>query len=122
MSKSNPSPAAAIAGIALAGVVGVYGAIFVGFTNGFLPTLTESIANGEVPGCPVPLKTVYANFAPLDGFLQNVIPFFCVALDGAQTWAETLSNWYLTAQLFAAWILLSLEGRRRGNLGKLVSW
>ncbi|KAH8895805.1 hypothetical protein GQ53DRAFT_743788 [Thozetella sp. PMI_491] len=114
--------AAAVAAIAAVGAVGVYGAFYIGFTNGLLTSIPKELELGQMAGCPVPFKMKYTDFAPLDGFLQNVTPFFCITIDGRQTWAETLSNWYLMAQLCAGWALICVEGLRSGNKGRVTGW
>ncbi len=122
MTSARISKGAAIVALAATGIVGIYGALFVGFNNGFLPAITKGLERSEVPGCPAPFKTTYTGFTPIDVYLQNVVPFFCIAIDGKQTWDTTLSNWYLSAQLCAAWTLVCLEGLRRGNKGKVAGW
>ncbi len=53
----------------------------------------------------------------IDSLLIQLVPFFCILIDGKKSWDDAVSNWYLTSQWAAAWTLLSLEGIRRGNRG-----
>ncbi len=116
------SKLAATVAIAVIGAVGTYGVLYNGFITGLFPAITIGMERMEFPGCPVPFKSTYTGVAVLDETLLCLVPFFCFILNGKQTWADTLSNWYLTAQWVPAWVLLSLEAIRKGNRGRAASW
>ncbi len=89
----------------------------------------ESIKNSAgravdayIPGGVHPFKNTYTGIPAIDNTLLVLVPFFAYILDTPQSWAITASMWYLLAHFFSACCLLFLEGVRRGNSGRVVSW
>jgi hypothetical protein len=89
----------------------------------------ESIKNSAgravdpyISGGVHPFKNTYTGILAIDNTLLKLVPFFAYILDTPQSWAITASLWYLLTHFFAASCLLFLEGLRRGNGGRIVSW
>lgn len=122
MAKSNLSKAVAILAITAAWAIGVYGVFFIGANNGLFNSISVGIERRHFPGCPAPFKMKYTGVEAIDSLLIQLVPFFCILIDGKKSWDDAVSNWYLTSQWAAAWTLLSLEGIRRGNRGRPSSW
>ncbi|KAF3768093.1 hypothetical protein M406DRAFT_350904 [Cryphonectria parasitica EP155] len=70
---------------------------------------------------PEPYKTTFTGLPFIDNQLCTLVGFFTVLLDGPKTLDVSLVSWYLFTQLLAGWILVSLEGLRQGNQGRIVS-
>jgi hypothetical protein len=121
---SRPLTIVALTGCA---IIGIYGAMYVGATNGFFDALTAAAvtpppAERSIPGSPAPFKSTYTGFVPVDAQLSVLVGFFCCILDGGRTWDVTLGFWYVMAQFLVGWCLLSLEGLRVGNRGRAAGW
>lgn len=96
-------------------------ALFVFSTlNGFFFLLQNSIANRKLPDCDEPLRTNYTGIGYLDYVLTNLGPFFWPAISGNSP-GMSVYLLGLLGPVGAAWVLLNLEGWRRGNAGKLVA-
>lgn len=97
-----------------------------GFNNGLFDSMTKSaghqVKDKYFPGGPAPYKTSYTGIQAIDDHLVTLIVFFIYIIDGPRTWDVVLVYWYLMAQLCAGWMLLSMEGLRQGNRGRVVSW
>lgn len=97
-----------------------------GFKNGLFDSMTKSaghqIKDKYFPGGPAPYKTSYTGVQAIDDHLVTLISFFIYIIDGPKTWDVVLVYWYLMAQFCAGWMLLSMEGLRQGNRGRIVSW
>lgn len=96
-------------------------ALFVFSThNGLFFLLQDAIANRKLPDCDEPLRTNYTGIEYLDYVLMNLGPFFWPAISGN---ASGMSVYLLglLGPVGAAWVLLNLEGWRRGNAGKFVA-
>lgn len=106
--------------------LGGYGTLGAGFQNGFFESISKAAGQGAAaayfPGGPEPYRTRYTGIAAIDNQLVTLIAFFIFIIDGPQTWDITLSYWYLMLHFCAGMCLLALEGLRKGNRGRLVSW
>lgn len=120
------SRAATVAVLAACSIFGAYGTFGAGIQNGLFDSITKSSGCGVkdkyLLGGPAPYKTTYTGFAAVDSPLTTMIAFFTYIIDGPKTWDVVLVYWYLMAQFCAGWTLLSLEGLRKGNRGRIVSW
>jgi len=105
---------------------GGYGTLGAGFRDGMFGTITKATEAGAstavFPGGPTPYRTSYTGVGLLDDRLVPLLAFFTFIIDGPQTWDITLSYWYLMAHFGAGMCLLLLEGTRRGNRRRAVSW
>lgn len=93
--------------------------------NGAVASIKNSAGRPVDPyisGGVHPFKTTYTGVKAIDHQLLVLVPFFAYILDAPHTWGTTASLWYLLAHFFSAYALLSLEGLRRGNAGRIVSW
>jgi len=115
-----------IALIAGCGTLGAYGAMVCGFNNGFFDAINAGTQvpqeQAGLPGCIAPLKTTYTGIAAVDSQLGVLAGFFCALLDGDQGWGLRVSGYYLMVQCMVGWSLLSIEGLRFGNKGRLAGW
>jgi hypothetical protein len=107
-------------------VLGTYGTLITGGTNGLFETITfttgQFATKPYIPAGPQPIRTTFTGVYPIDRQLLVLVSFFTFIIDGPQTWDVRLSYWFLMAHFSAGWCLVSLEGLRRGNRGKLLSW
>lgn len=106
-------------------LIGGYGAFGMGAKNGLFDGLHKSILREEapyVPGHKFPIQHSFTGIPVIDGHLSTLTAIFICLIDGDKTWDITLSWWYLAINFLAGWCLLVLEGMRRGNVGKAVSW
>lgn len=102
---------------------GFYGALGAASYNGLFSAITQTtLFPPSCPGGPEPFRTTYTGWAPLDQQFAFVVCFFSIGLQGPQTADVSWATGYLTLHFFAGWLLLCLEGLRRGNRGRLVSW
>ncbi|KUI68481.1 hypothetical protein VM1G_04663 [Cytospora mali] len=126
MTSSIIPRSATIATLAACAVLGAYGTFVAGIKNGLFDSITKSagqkVHDKYFPGGPAPYKTTYTGFDVIDGHLIILIAFFTYIIDGPKTWDVVLVYWYLMSQFCAGWTLLSLEGLRKGNKGRVVSW
>lgn len=125
MAPAAPPRALVLVLLAACGIAGGYGTMVAGFKNGFFEAITNCAQEATIPyipGGPAPFTTQYTGIAALDNRLVFLVAFFAALIDGEKGWEVTLSFWYLMAQLWAGWTLLSLEGLRNGNKGRAVSW
>lgn len=126
MTTRFPSRALVLASLAACGIIGGYSTMVAGSKNGFFEAIGACSrgTTGEpyIPGGPAPFKTNYTGISAVDNQLLVLVTFFATLIDGEKSWAVRLSLWYLMVQLWAGWSLLSLEGLRKGNRGRVVSW
>lgn len=111
--------------IAVCGLVGGYAGMYQITKNGFGESLADTAGRATDPyiaGGVHPFKNSYTGIPAVDAQLLVLVSFFAYMLDTPQSWAVTASFWYLLVQFFAACCLLFLEGLRRGNAGRLVTW
>ncbi|KAJ9150778.1 hypothetical protein NKR23_g3349 [Pleurostoma richardsiae] len=106
---------------------GGYGTFGAGSQNGLFEVISNSAGRPAaseryIPGGPEPIRTRYTGIVAIDDHVIVLVAFFTFLIDGPQTWDITLSYWYLMAHFCAGWTLMALEGLRKGNRGKLVSW
>jgi hypothetical protein len=106
---------------------GGYGTFGAGSQNGLFEVISNSAGRPAaseryIPGGPEPIRTRYTGVVAIDDHVIVLVAFFTFLIDGPQTWDITLSYWYLMAHFCAGWTLMALEGLRKGNRGKLVSW
>ncbi|KAK3400329.1 hypothetical protein B0T20DRAFT_373917 [Sordaria brevicollis] len=120
---------------------GAYGGMITGFGNGFFAALTK-IKTGhpsEVVGYEA--KREFTGVEAVDKVLLTLVTFFAAWLDagdpveelgsgpwmvgskrGGRTWDVDVPLWAAMVQFAGAWALVSLEGARRGNKGRVVGW
>lgn len=125
MATTPASRVLVLALLALCAIAGGYGTMAAGFRNGFFKTLTDCLedpAGPYIPGGPEPFKTRYTGVSAVDEHLVFLVAFFAAFIDGEKSWSALLAFWYLLAHFWAGWTLLSLEGLRKGNKGRSVSW
>lgn len=124
MAPSTTSRMVTTAALLACAGLGGYSVIATGLHSGLFAVLTAAsqAADPYVPGGPAPFRTSYTGIDGLDKHLMSLITSFSFLTDGPQTWSTTLAYWYLMMQLFAGWDLVVLEGHRRGNRGRAVSW
>lgn len=111
--------------IASCALVGGYAGMYTINRNGTGESIKNTAGRAVepyIPGGVHPFKNTYTGISGIDGMLLMLVPFFAYILDTPQSWAITASLWYLLTQFLAACCLLFLEGARRGNSGRLVSW
>ena len=119
---------AAVAVILACGIAGGYGTLGAGVQNGLFDAIHNAVTGHEgavppyLPGGPLPYCTTFTGVPVIDRPLLGTVAWFILMIDAPQTWDVRLSFWYLMAQFCAAWCLISLEGQRRINRGRLVSW
>lgn len=116
----------AIAFLAACAAFGAYGAMGTGLRNGLFESITKSagrdVQDRYFPTGPAPYKMTYTGIEAVDDLLVTLVGFFTYIIDGPRTWDIVLVYWYLMSQLCAGWMLLSMEGMRLGNAGRLASW
>lgn len=109
--------------------LGAYGTFGSGYQSGLFAALTKGVGadvkprNKHFPGGPRPYKLSYTGIAAVDDQLAILIAFFTVLLDAPGQSVETVwtVRWLMT-QFVGGWVLLVVEGLRRGNRGRVVSW
>ena len=86
--------------------------------NGLLELLGDLKKPGAViPGpTPAPMKQKYTGIKFVDGQLTILVGFFITAVDGNRA-DISLSGMDLAGQVFAAWMLITIEAYRYGNKG-----
>ena len=91
------------------------------YQNGLLNILNQEKAPGAViPGPTIaPMKQSYTGISAVDGQLTVLVSFFYTAIDGNRA-DVSLSFLYLGGQVLASWVLIMIEGLRRGNQGKFL--
>lgn len=114
-------------GLAAAAGIGVWGSLAAGSQNGLFDAIANTVGGGAksqkyIPGAPMPLRTVFTGVPALDGHLLALVCFFSSFMDGEKSVASSVASWYLMVQFCLAWMLLVLEGMRRGNRGSILSW
>lgn len=102
-------------------VLGGYGTLGAGFLNGFFDSLTKSKTT-YLSGGHASYPVHYTGITAVDNQLAGLIGFFAVIIDEPQSWDIRLSYWYLMVHFCAGMYLLTLEGFRKGNRGRLASW
>ena len=97
-------------------VLGVFGYISLlrfGDTNGFFRLLEAAIANGVYAHDSVPVTALN------DGF-NFFIAFFWPCVDGENP-GLSLACYVFAGQWIAGWALITMEGYRAGNKGRVIS-
>ena len=91
------------------------------YQNGLLKILEHQTEPGAViPGSMVaPMKQTYTGIGVVDKQLTVLVSFFYTAIDGNRA-DVSLSFLYLGGQVLAAWVLITVEGLRRGNGAKFL--
>ncbi|KAL1999958.1 hypothetical protein VTN02DRAFT_3743 [Thermoascus thermophilus] len=89
--------------------------------NGLFPLIREAIESRTLPtggnangNGTVPLRTVFTGTKLLDHGLASIAPFFWSAIDGS-TPELSLYALEVAGSFGAAWVLITVEGWRRGN-------
>lgn len=107
---------------------GAYATLGTASRNGLLAALRKAAGpavkakSKYFPGGPAPYKTTYTGIAAVDDALVVLITFFTVILSEANPQDVSWVTRYLTTQFLAGWVLIYVEGLRRGNKGRIVSW
>ena len=91
--------------------------------DGLTKRLTALATPGQhgYPGTPAPLRQQYTRLPPLDKQLTMLVAFFAEAIDPARP-VSVIQAMHFAAQFGTAGLLLTIEGARRGNRGKAVTW
>lgn len=126
VNSSNMSRIAIIATLVACAAFGAYATLGASFKNGLFDSISKTaghvVKDKFVSGGPMPLKTTYTGIGVIDSHLITLIACFTYIIDGPKTWDVVLVYWHFMAQFCAGWTLLSLEGLRKGNRGRFVSW
>ena len=91
------------------------------YQNGLLKILSQESQKGAlIPGPTIaPMKQTYTGIGAVDKQLTTLVSFFYTAIDGNRA-DVSLSFLYLGGQVLSSWVLIMIEGLRRGNSGKLL--
>lgn len=114
--------------LAACSAFGAYATFGAASKNGLFAAITKAVGAGvkpksrHLPGGPTPYKTTYTGVAAVDDHLLTLIAFFTLLLDGPKTQDAVWVSRYMITQFLAGWVLLTLEGLREGNKGRVVSW
>lgn len=117
-----------IAVLAGCSAFGAYATLSTASKNGLLAAISKAVGSQvkpksrHFPGGPAPYKLSYTGIARIDDSLLTLISFFTLILDGPKTLDLVWVSRYLMTQFLAGWVLISLEGLRQGNKGRIVSW
>lgn len=97
--------------------------MFLSSRNGTFDALYAVVAQTEpkIPGTHIPVSQKYTGIEAVDRHLMFLVMFFTPVVDGKSE-AVMLFCGFACGQFGAAWLLIMLEGLRKGNLGKVVSW
>lgn len=104
--------------------VGIRGTFVAGFEDGYFPFLGR-LKDGEPfkapyhPPGPIPRWT---GIQVVDDQLVTLTGFFAAMFLDDRPYETRLLLLWLFGQFAAIWTLMLLEGVRRGNKGKFVSW
>jgi hypothetical protein len=113
-----------LAGIGGALYVGIQGTFVAGFQDGYFPFLGQ--LNNERPyqapyHPPNPIPR-YTGIKAVDDQLVILVGFFAAMFLDERPYETRLLLLWLFGQFAAIWTVLLLEGVRRGNRGKIISW
>ncbi|KAB5577959.1 hypothetical protein GE09DRAFT_535948 [Coniochaeta sp. 2T2.1] len=125
MSSLGTLRAALLPVFAACALVGGYAGMYMSGVNGAIESSKNSAGRAVDPyisGGVHPFKNSYTGIRAIDDTLLVLVPFFAYILDTPQSWGIRVSFWYLMINFFAATSVIFLEGQRRGNAGRLVSW
>lgn len=92
-----------------------YAIFYFSFINGLKDLGDASIAASLVPGTKFPLRTVYTGLPKLDELLTTLTVFFWPIAD-AQDAGLFLHSLAFSGTFGSAWILVTLESWRNGNI------
>lgn len=107
---------------------GAYATFGTASQNGLLAAISKAVGSNvkpkskHFPGGPAPYKIMYTGITGVDEYLLTLISFFTIILDGPKTQDVVWVTRYMLTQFLAGWVLISLEGLRQGNKGRIVSW
>jgi hypothetical protein len=125
--------------IATCGLVGGYAGMFTARRDGFFDAVKACITPDKASGA-TPLKCLldmshaqgithtgpFTHIEPIDSLLGVLLEFFAQGLksdpdrDGIHL-ESLLAGSYTVTQFGAAWMLMAMEGLRKGNLGTVLS-
>lgn len=117
-----------IAILAACSAFGAYATFGTAANNGLLDAIGKAVGPDvkpdakHFPGGPKPYKITYTGIPAVDDHLLTLISFFVLLLDAPKTQDMVWVSRYMVTQFMAGWVLLSLEGLRKGNKGRVVSW
>lgn len=126
-----PSPAIPIVLILSCALLGGYGSVYTSRRDGFFDALKVCTSTPSKAQCilntPQPYQAHFkTNIPKVDGLFAVLFEFFGQGLSsdsaGGLDLNGVLAGIYLVAQFGAAWHLIALEGLRRGNVNKILSW
>ena len=91
------------------------------YKNGLLKHLGAQTELGAMIPGPVaaPMRQSYTGIGPVDKQLTVLVSFFYTAIDGNRG-DISIAFLSLGSQVIASWVLITLEGLRPGNKGKLL--
>lgn len=107
---------------------GAYATFGTAARNGLLTTVRGAAGRDVAPkdkyfiGGPTPYKTTFTGVAAIDNVLAVLIGIFSLILSDANPVHVSYLAKYLLTQFLAGWVLMSVEGLRWGNKGRIVSW
>lgn len=128
MVSSTPYRWLTIAILAGCSAFGAYATFGAASKNGLFAAITKAVGpdvkpkSKHLPGGPAPYKLSYTGVAGIDDHLLTLISFFTIILDGPKTLDLVWVTRYVMTQFLAGWVLISLEGLRHGNKGRIASW
>lgn len=127
MAPKPPSRIIAAIGLVAAAGIGVWGSLVAASRNGLFDAITNTVGSGAklqryIPGAPTPLRTAFTGFPALDDHILTLVCFFSSFMDGEKSVGSFVTSWYLMIQFCLAWMLLVMEGLRRGNSRSISSW
>lgn len=127
-SSTTAARAATIALLAGCTAFGAYATFGTAARNGLLAAVRGAAGRDVAPadkffyGGPTPCKATYTGVAAVDNVLAVLIGVFSIILSDANPPYVGYLAKYLLTQFLAGWVLMSVEGLRWGNRGRVVSW
>ncbi|GAD95170.1 hypothetical protein NFIA_077520 [Paecilomyces variotii No. 5] len=101
---------------------GIYAIFVFSSRNGLFTLLDDAIYSRTMPGGDGPIKTNLTGIKALDeNLLIHLNAFFLRVVDGSAP-DLSLYAFAFTGSFGAAWILITVEGWRKGNAGTLMSF
>ncbi|KAA8642034.1 hypothetical protein EYZ11_006445 [Aspergillus tanneri] len=98
-----------------------YAIFYFGEINGLHRLALQSIESKTLPGSNQPLRTTYTGVEKLDELLTALTVFFWPTTDGNNE-ALTLHSLGFSGTFGSAWVLVTLESWRRGNIWTLPAF
>jgi hypothetical protein len=107
----------------LLAVPAVYGIIVIQLQNGTLQLFNEleNASPLKLPRLTEDLRETYTGISLLDAKLRSLVVFFWNIVDGHHP-PVVLFGIYMSGQLLSVLVLCWLEGYRRANSWRVISW